>query len=64
MRDGRATWSEPLEESRERGRREREALPAAVRTLDAAPYAVRVDPTLDVLREQLTAGARQVTSLS
>lgn len=58
MRDGRATWSEPLEESRERARRERESLPKGVRALDGAPYRVRVDPELDALRDRLAAEAR------
>jgi nicotinate phosphoribosyltransferase len=58
MRDGRATWSEPLEESRERARRERESLPEGVRALEGAPYRVRVDPELEALRDRLAAGAR------
>ncbi|HXG76354.1 MAG TPA: nicotinate phosphoribosyltransferase [Gaiellaceae bacterium] len=57
MRDGRATWSEPLAATRERARQEREALPAAVRALDAAPYEVRVDPALERLRERAAAEA-------
>lgn len=53
MRDGLATWSEPLAAMRERARRERESLPEAVRSLDAAPHEVRIDPALDALARQL-----------
>jgi nicotinate phosphoribosyltransferase len=53
MRDGRTTWSEPLAAMRERARREREALPDAVRSLAADPYDVRVDPALEALRREL-----------
>lgn len=55
MRDGRATWSEPLAESRERARRERESLPGAVRSLDAARYEVRIDPALAAFRDRVAA---------
>jgi nicotinate phosphoribosyltransferase len=57
MRDGRATWSEPLEVSRERAHREREALPPAVRALAAAPYEVRIHPALAALRDRVAAEA-------
>jgi len=59
MRDGRTTWSEPLEESRERARRERDSLPEPVRGLAGALYEVRVDPLLETLREQLAREARR-----
>jgi nicotinate phosphoribosyltransferase len=62
MRDGRTTWSEPLEESRDRARRERESLPDAVRALDGAPYEVRVDPELEALRDRLAADALQTNA--
>ncbi len=58
MRDGRATWSEPLAASRERARRERESLPAAVRSLAAARYEVRLDDEVTALRDRLSAEAR------
>jgi nicotinate phosphoribosyltransferase len=58
MRDGRATWSEPLEESRERARRERQSLPEAARALEGAPLEVLVDPGLEALRDRLAAEAR------
>jgi len=54
MRDGRATWSEALEESRERARRERESLPDAVRSLAAKPYDVRVGADVAALRDRLS----------
>jgi hypothetical protein len=38
---------------RARARREREALPDAVRALDATPYDVRIDPALDALARKL-----------
>jgi nicotinate phosphoribosyltransferase len=57
MRDGRATWSEPLHALRERARRERESLPGAARALDAGVYEVRVDRALEALRERLAAEA-------
>ena len=55
MRDGRATWTEPLGESRERARRERESLPAGVRSLAAKPYEVRVGADVAALRDRLSA---------
>ena len=64
MRDGRATWSEPLAESRERARRERASLPEAMRRLDAAEYEVRVDSALAALRERLATEARSGPPLS
>ncbi|HUF01571.1 MAG TPA: nicotinate phosphoribosyltransferase [Gaiellaceae bacterium] len=64
MRDGQATWSEPLAESRDRARRERESLPEPLRRLEAAAYEVRVDPKLEALRERHAADARRTTSLS
>lgn len=57
MRDGRATWSEPLVESRERARRERESLPDGVRALAASPYEVLVGADVDALRDRLSAEA-------
>ena len=57
MRDGRVTWSEPLEESRERARTERASLPEAVRRLEAARYEVELDPELVALRTRLAAEA-------
>jgi nicotinate phosphoribosyltransferase len=57
MRDGRATWSEPLVESRERARRERESLPDGVRALAAGPYEVVVGADVAALRDRLSAGA-------
>jgi nicotinate phosphoribosyltransferase len=53
MRDGRAVAAEPLAEIRTRARSEREALPPEVRSLDADPYEVRVDPELEALRARL-----------
>ncbi len=58
MRDGLATWSEPLAAMRERARRERESLPEAVRSLDATPYEVRIDPALDALARLLAGRPR------
>ena len=58
MRNGKTTWTEPLSAMRERARREREALPDAVRALDAAVYEVRIDPDLDALRRSTSAGVR------
>jgi len=58
MRDGIATWSEPLEAMRERARRERESLPPSVRARAAATYEVRVDPALDRLEASLAAVSR------
>ncbi len=55
MRDGRATWSEPLVESRERARRERESLPEAVRSLAGKSYEVRVGADVAALRDRLSA---------
>ncbi|HSI97710.1 MAG TPA: nicotinate phosphoribosyltransferase [Gaiellaceae bacterium] len=60
MRDGRVTWSEPLEGSRERARREREMLPESVRLLQAASYEVRIDPELETLRRRVGEDARLV----
>ena len=57
MRDGRATWSEPLVESRERVRRERESLPDGVRALTATPYEVLVGADVAALRDRLSAEA-------
>jgi len=57
MRDGRATWSEPLVESRERARRERESLPDGVRALTATPYEVLVGADVAALRDRLSAEA-------
>lgn len=57
MSDGRATWSEPLVESRERARRERESLPDGVRALAASPYEVLVGADVDALRDRLSAEA-------
>jgi nicotinate phosphoribosyltransferase len=54
MREGRATWSEPLVESRERARRDRESLPEAVRSLAAKPYAVRVGADVAALRDRVS----------
>ena len=55
MRDGRATWSEPLVESRERTRRERGSLPEAVRSLAGKSYEVRVGADVAALRDRLSA---------
>ncbi|HXF97135.1 MAG TPA: nicotinate phosphoribosyltransferase [Gaiellaceae bacterium] len=57
MRDGRATWSEPLPAIRERARREREALPERARRLEADPCEVRVSPALARLNRELAARA-------
>ncbi len=57
MHDGRAIWSEPLAAIRERGRLERESLPEHVSALDASPYEVRLDPSLERLRERAAADA-------
>jgi len=57
MRDGRATWSEPLTDIRKRARQERELLPNGVRALEAAPYEVRVASELEQLRQQVAAEA-------
>ena len=54
MREGRATWSEPLDEIRERARRERESLPDGVRALDAGPYEVVVGADVAALRDRLS----------
>jgi nicotinate phosphoribosyltransferase len=54
MREGRVTWSEPLVESRERARRDRESLPDAVRSLAAKPYAVRVGADVAALRDRVS----------
>lgn len=56
MRSGDVTWREPLTESRERARRERESLPEAVRSLAASPYEVRVDAALSALRDEVARG--------
>jgi nicotinate phosphoribosyltransferase len=58
MRDGEVVWSEDLDESRARARREREALPAGVRALSASAYEVRVDSALEALRERIAAARR------
>jgi nicotinate phosphoribosyltransferase len=55
MRDGRTTWTEPLDAMRERARRERASLPGPVRALAGARYEVRVDPALEALAERLAA---------
>jgi nicotinate phosphoribosyltransferase len=57
MRDGVTTWREPLAASRERARREREALSAELRARDARAYDVRVHPALEALRRRAAAGA-------
>ncbi len=54
MRDGRATRSEPLDEIRERARRERESLPGSVRALAAGPYEVVVGADVAALRDRLS----------
>lgn len=53
MHNGRATWSESLEEIRGRSRQQRESLPERVRALDGDPYDVRVDTTLEALGKRL-----------
>lgn len=53
MRGGRATWTEPLQTARDRARRERESLPDGVRSLDAAPYEVRLADSLVRLRDEV-----------
>lgn len=58
MRDGRTTWSEPLDEIRERARLERASLPGGLRALEGAAYEVRVDPELERLRERIASDAR------
>lgn len=58
MCDGDVEWSETLDESRARARREREALPSGVRALAGSTYEVRVDPALGALRERLAGAAR------
>jgi nicotinate phosphoribosyltransferase len=57
MREGEATWREPLAGSRDRARRERESLPESLRALDAGAYEVRVDPELAARRDSLAASA-------
>jgi len=58
MRGGRAIWSEPLPASRERARREREALPHQLRRLDAGRYEVRVQARLEALRGRVASEVR------
>jgi nicotinate phosphoribosyltransferase len=55
MRDGETTRPETLGESRERARREREALPAELRVLDARDYDVQVHPELEALGRRTAA---------
>jgi nicotinate phosphoribosyltransferase len=58
LRGGETTWREPLSESRERARRERESLPEPLRALEAGTYEVRIHPALAALRDET---ARRVT---
>ncbi len=57
MAAGRRLRTEPLDEIRARARSQRESLPHKHRTLDAAPYDVRIDPALDRLRSHLSKAA-------